>query len=175
MVIFRYYNHNLKIINNKEFNISKNISEEVIQQNKFEEKNYEVDITKKDIETKNWYIEIPAINLKAPIEETTNIEVLNNYVGHFEETSKTIGNIGLAGHNRGYKNNYFENLYKLKKGDEIKYQYFEFEKQYYVEKIDIIKNTNWSYLEKTDQNKITLITCVENKPDLRLCIQAIQK
>ena len=175
MVIFRYYNHNSKIINNKEFNISKNISEEVIQQNKFEEKNYEVDITKKDIETINWYIEIPAINLKAPIEETTNIEVLNNYVGHFEETSKTRGNIGLAGHNRGYKNNYFENLHKLKKGDEIKYQYFEFEKQYYVEKIEIIKNTNWSYLEKTDQNKITLITCVENKPDLRLCIQAIQK
>ena len=38
------------------------------------------------------------------------MEVLNEFVGHFEETSKTIGNIGLAGHNRGYKNNYFEEI-----------------------------------------------------------------
>ena len=44
-----------------------------------------------------------------------------------------------------------------------------------IEKIEIIKNTNWSYLENTSENKITLITCIENKPDLRLCIQAIQK
>ena len=103
------------------------------------------------------------------------MEVLNNYVGHFEETSKTIWNIGLAGHNRGYKNNYFENINKLKIGDGIKYKYKEFEKNYYVEKIETIKSTNWDYLNSSKENKITLITCVENKPDLRLCIQAIQK
>ena len=102
-------------------------------------------------------------------------KVLNEFVGHFEETSKTIGNIGLAGHNRGYKNNYFENLNKLKIGDEIKYKYNEFEGIYYVEKKETIKSTNWSYLDKSQNNRITLITCIENKPDLRLCIQAIQK
>ena len=103
------------------------------------------------------------------------MEVLNEFVGHFEETSKTIGNIGLAGHNRGYKNNYFENLNKLKIGDDIKYKYNEFEGIYYVEKKETIKSTNWSYLDKSQNNRITLITCIENKPDLRLCIQAIQK
>ena len=123
----------------------------------------------------NWYIEIPSIYLKAPIEETTNMEVLNEYVGHFEDTSKTAGNIGLAGHNRGYKNNYFENLNKVQKGEEIKYKYNDFEKVYIVQSIEIIKSTNWSYLENTAENKITLITCVENRPDERLCVQAIEK
>ena len=103
------------------------------------------------------------------------MDVLNKYVGHFEDTPKKEGNIGLAGHNKGFEKNYFQDLYKLKKGDEIKYKYNEYEKIYSVEKIEIIKNTNWSYLENTSESKITLITCVENKPDLRLCIQAIQK
>lgn len=44
-----------------------------------------------------------------------------------------------------------------------------------MEKIETIKCTNWSYLDKSQNNSITLITCIENKPDLRLCIQAIQK
>ena len=123
----------------------------------------------------NWYIEIPSIYLKAPIGESTNIEVLNEFVGHFEETPKTTGNIGLAGHNRGYKNNYFENVNKLKKGDEIKYKYNDFEKSYIIENIKKIKSTNWSYLENSEQSKITLITCIENEPDYRLCVQAVEK
>ena len=102
------------------------------------------------------------------------MEVLNEYVGHFEDTSKTTGNIGLAGHNRGYKNNYFENLNKLNIGEEIKYKYNDFEKVYIVKNIEIIKSTNWRYLENTAENKITLITCVENKTDERLCVQAIE-
>ena len=103
------------------------------------------------------------------------MNVLNDYVGHFEETSKTKGNIGLAAHNKGYKNNYFENLNKLKISDEIKYRYNEFEAVYQIEIIETIKSTNWNYLESSKENKITLITCIENKPDLRLCIQANQK
>ena len=151
-------------INNKETLYERNNTNEEIEINREKEK-----------EEINWYIEIPVISLKAPIQESVNMEVLNEFVGHFEETSKTVGNIGLAGHNRGYKNNYFENLNKLKKGDEVKYKYKEFEENYYIEKIETIKSTNWSYLDKSQNNRITLITCIENKPDLRLCVQAIQK
>ena len=138
----------------------------IIEESKQEESN---------IENLNWYIEIPSINLKAPICESTKMDVLNKYVGHFEDTPKKEGNIGLAGHNRGFEKNYFQELYKLKKGEEIKYKYNEYERIYLVEKIETIKNTNWSYLDNTKENKITLITCIENKPDFRLCIQAIQK
>ena len=48
-------------------------------------------------------------------------------------------------------------------------------KQSQIQRIETIKSTNWSYLDKSQNNRITLITCIENKPDLRLCIQAIQK
>lgn len=123
-------------------------------------------------EIEEWYIEIPIINLKANIKEGTEKETLDDYVGHFEETQKENGNIGLAAHNRGYKYNYFEKLKKLKINDEIIYKYENFEKKYLITKIEIIKNTDWSYLEKTEKNKITLITCVENEPQYRRCVQA---
>ena len=34
----------------------------------------------------NWSIEIPKINLKAQIAEGTSKEIMDEYVGHFEET-----------------------------------------------------------------------------------------
>lgn len=122
-------------------------------------------------ETEEWYIEIPIINLKANIKEGTEKETLDDYVGHFEETQKENGNIGLAAHNRGYKNNYFENIKKLKEDDSIFYNYKGKIKEYKVEKISIIKDTDWNCLENTEKNIITLITCVENQPEYRRCIQ----
>ena len=141
-----------------------------------------IEIIKKDEDDNNeekvdlgtWYIKIPSINLEAPIEEGTDLETLNTKVGHFEETSKNIGNIGLAAHNRGYDKNYFRNLKKVKMDDEVIYKCDNFEKRYLINKIEIIQNTDWSYLEKSDENKITLITCVENEPNLRRCVQAAE-
>ena len=125
-------------------------------------------------ETEEWYIEIPIINLKANIKEGTEKETLDDYVGHFEETQKENGNIGLAAHNRGYKNNYFENIKKIKEDDSIFYNYKGKIKEYKVEKISIIKDTDWNCLENTEKNIITLITCVENQPEYRRCIQGRQ-
>ena len=122
-----------------------------------------------------WKIEIPKISLIADIKDGTTKEVLNQYVGHFEETQKENGNIGLAGHNRGYEVNYFQNLKLLKEGDTIIYTHNEFIKEYEVEKNRIIKDTDWKYLENTKDNRLTLITCVENEPEYRRCIQAIEK
>ena len=121
----------------------------------------------------NWYIEIPSINVKAPIAEGTSKETMDKFVGHFEETSKTFGNIGLAAHNRGYENNYFADLKKLKEGDRILYVYGNFTKEYQIKSHVIIESSNWAYLEdqEQDKNTITLITCVENQPDYRRCVQ----
>lgn len=119
-----------------------------------------------------WYIEIPSINLKAEIQEGTSKEVMENYVGHFEETSKLDGNIGLAAHNRGYKNNYFKDIKKLKEGDEILYFYKNYMKKYLVKNNFIISDTDWSILDSKEENIITLITCVENEPNYRRCICA---
>ena len=132
----------------------------------------------KTYKSHNWYLKIPCINLQAEISEGTTKEIMNQFVGHFEESSKTEGIIGLAAHNRGYAVNYFENLKKLKIGDEIEYFYNNFNKKYIVEKHSIIKDTDWSWLEEKDKknkNYIVLITCVENEPEYRRCIQAIEK
>ena len=125
--------------------------------------------------SKLWQIEIPTISLIADIEEGTDKDILNQYVGHFTTTKKEYGNLGLAAHNRGYEVNYFQNLKLLKKGDEIKYKYNGFEMVYEVEKCRIIKDTEWEYLENTEDNRLTLITCVENQPEYRRCIQAVEK
>ena len=128
----------------------------------------------KKTEEKNnerWYLEIPKINLRADIKEGTTKEIMDDYIGHFEETTKEKGNVGLAAHNRGYKNNYFQDLKKLKEGDIIFYNYQGRTIEYEVTKHVIIKDTDWSYLEETEENKITLITCVENEPEYRRCIQ----
>ena len=139
-----------------------------------ENENAEDIILEQSKEESSWYLEIPSINLKADIKEGTTKEILDDFIGHFEETKKDTGNIGLAAHNRGYKNNYFENLKKLKEGDLIYYQFEENKREYIVTKHTIIKDTDWSYLEDTEENTLTLITCVENEPEYRRCIQATQ-
>jgi len=181
LVIFLSLNFLISKFNSNnliENSIDNNISNNKIQKNNNQKEEEQVcfkENNENNPQEFNWYIEISSIDLKAPIKESTKMEVLNEFVGHFEDMSKTIGNIGLAGHNRGYKNNYFENLNKVKKGDEIKYKYYDFEKFYSVENIEIIKSTNWKYLENSKNNKITLITCIENAPDYRLCIQGEEK
>ena len=148
-----------------------NISNEIAQENVIQE-----DTNEEEKETKeNWYLEIPKINLKAPISEGTTSEVMDDYIGHFEETSKDLGNIGLAAHNRGYKNNYFRDLKQLQENDEIYYTYNGKTRKYVVTKSIIIKDTDWTYLEETQENTITLITCVENQPEYRRCIQGEEK
>lgn len=154
----------------------KNQTEEAINQNTV---NPESNIQKQSkIQSINksvdWEIEIPKINLKAQIAEGTTKEIMDVFVGHFEETAKDIGNIGLAAHNRGYKVNYFQDLKKLKEGDEILYKYNGKQRKYFVKTLKIIKDTDWTLLENTEENKITLITCVENEPEYRRCVQAVE-
>lgn len=123
---------------------------------------------------KIWQIEIPKINLVAPIAEGTSTNIMNEYVGHFEETPKNKGNIGLAAHNRGYKINYFRDLKLLQKGDLIIYTYNGEISKYSVNELGIIKDTDWSKLESSSQDKLTLITCLEDEPEYRRYIQAIK-
>lgn len=130
---------------------------------------------KNNIDTqKIWQIEIPKINLVAPIAEGTSANIMNEYVGHFEETPKNKGNIGLAAHNRGYKVNYFQDLKLLQKGDLIIYTYNGEISKYSVNELGIIKDTDWSKLESSSQDKLTLITCLEDEPEYRRYIQAVK-
>lgn len=69
---------------------------------------------------------------------------------------------------------YFKNIKKLNIGDVIIYQKDEEIKKYKVTENVIIDETDWTYLQNTSDNRITLITCVENRPECRRCIQAVE-
>ena len=117
------------------------------------------------------YLTIPSISLtNAPVKEGTDMETLNNYLGHFTDSAYLEGNVAIAGHNRGYEKNYFENLDKVKQGDEITYQTKYQTKKYKVSEVKTIKDKDVYVIENTPENKITLITCVKNKGNLRLCV-----
>ena len=117
------------------------------------------------------YLTIKSIGLeKAPIREGTEDSILEKAIGHFSETSYLEGNVCLAAHNRGYEHNYFENLKNIKEKDLITYTTKNEEKNYEVVEIEKIKEDDVNVLENTKENRITLITCVENEPQFRLCI-----
>lgn len=63
---------------------------------------------------------------------------------------------------------------ELKEGDKIIYYYKGSHREYLVQKNIIIKNTDLSCLENTEENIITLITCVENEPNYRRCVKALE-
>lgn len=121
-----------------------------------------------------WRIQIPKLNLDAHIEEGTTWDVLLRAVGHFENTNRWNGNICLAGHNRGYQCNFFQKIKTLNLGDEIIYCTKQGKKVYQVQINKVILETDWSYLKDTKDNRITLITCEENREEYRRCIQAVQ-
>ena len=144
-------------------NIEENINQNTIISNLQAESKEEV-----------WQLMIPKIDLIAPIKEGTDQTTISKTIGHFSETSTWNGNIGLASHNRGMRANFFEDIKNLVKSDLIIYQKGEEIKQYQVSIITIIQDNDWSYLQPTVDNRITLITCVKNQPNYRLCVQGIQ-
>lgn len=156
------------------------LNKQIIQEDRLLENKEKEEIKAKEyIETSDndlediWEIIIPKIKLKAPISEGTSQDVMRYYVGHFENTEFIYGNVGLAAHNRGFPINYFARLKELKIDDEIIYKTKYGEKKYKVTLSTIIEDTNWSYLlQDTDKNTLTLITCVENRPQKRRCIRA---
>ena len=181
---FFVLNFNYSILNIPQFKREENANVQKMQDTK-EIKNNE---SKTNIESQNfkysWEIIIPEINLSAPISEGTTKEVMDKFVGHFIDTGVIKNNICLGAHNRGYSVNYFENIKNLKEGDLIYYK-----KDEYIKTVEnmynifpsppvslgiLIRDTDWTYLENTDDTRITLITCVENEPDYRRCVQAIE-
>lgn len=120
-------------------------------------------------------LKIEKINLNGTVKEGSTNEILRDYIGHIEETAKYDGNVGLAAHNRGNKYSYFARINELEPGDEIVYTTKYGERKYIVDTKKEILETDWSNLEETSDNRLTLITCIKNKVNQRLCVQAVQE
>ena len=121
-------------------------------------------------------LNIPSIGLKdVPIKDGVDMDTLNLYLGHFTNSNYLNGNVAICGHNRGYTKNYFSNLKNIKEKDLIYYNTKYGTQTYEVSEIKQIKETEVGVTNPSKENKITLITCVENKPELRLCVVGYEK
>ena len=70
---------------------------------------------------------------------------------------------------------HFGKLKKLKPGDEMSYTTKLGTRTYVVDSVSKISDTDWSKLQYTSDNRLTLITCVEDVGSQRLCVQAVEK
>lgn len=128
------------------------------------------------IQNKEWSLTIPSLNLyNIPIIDSIEDDILKDYIGHFPISSYLNGNICLAAHNSGFDHNYFQYINTLKIDDEIIYNYNNYQNTYLVNKVYQIPNNDFSFVSLDDTEKITLITCVSDSPNLRLCVEAILK
>ena len=115
-------------------------------------------------------INIEKIGFNGLIYKGTSLDTLSKGVGHFENTPYLEGNVCLAAHNYSQ---YWAKLHTLEIGDKIFYTSFLGSKEYKVIDISQIDENDWSKLSNTEENILTLITCVKGKHTLRLCVQAL--
>ena len=80
------------------------------------------------------------------------------------------GNVVLASHNEGSYAHYFSRINELKSGEEIIYMTNKGERRYKTIESKIIEETNVNILRNTDENIITLVTCISGQPSNRLCV-----
>lgn len=140
---------------------------------KFENITYdtEEDISQDDV---LGILTIEKIGLNVTVKDGSDSNTLLKYVGHIEETAMYDGNIGLAGHNRGNNCSFFARLNELKEGDILTYKTKFYTRDYKVTSKKVIYETDWSMLNTTQNNKLTLITCIKDKRNQRLCVQATE-
>lgn len=116
---------------------------------------------------------IPSLGIRYKVYDGTDSAAMRKGVGHFPSTSAWAGNVGLCGHNRGSSHN-IGAIKDLEIGDTIRYQTSLGTKAYAVSSVKIIDWTDWSYLNSTSDNRITLITCLADQPTKRVCVQGIE-
>lgn len=118
-------------------------------------------------------LKIPAISLTVKVYQGTNSAQLAKGAGHFTDTSIWDGNVALAAHNRGV-NNHFGRIHTLDEGDKITLTTKLGTRTYAVTDVYRVSENDSSMLAETDENMITLITCVRNQKELRWCIRAVE-
>ena len=117
---------------------------------------------------------IPSIGLTVGVYEGTDSAALLKGAGHFENTSIWNGNVPIAGHNRGVRND-FGKIHTLKSGDLITFTTVLGTRTYAVSSVTKVDVSDTSGLASTAENCITLYTCVEDQPAYRWCVRGVEQ
>ena len=118
-------------------------------------------------------LDIPAIGLSVKVYEGTYSTTLAKGAGHFEGTSIWDGNVCIAGHNRGVRDD-FGDLHTLEYGDTITWITKLGTRTYEVVSVEKVLETDTSGTASTSDNRITLYTCVRNQRAYRWMVQAVE-
>jgi LPXTG-site transpeptidase (sortase) family protein len=119
-------------------------------------------------------LKIPKIGLSVTAYDGDTYAAMAKGIGHISSTSCWNSTVGLVGHNRG-ANDYFGKLKNLKPGDEMTYSTKLGTRTYTVHEVVRISETDWSKLQYTSDNRLVLLTCVEDVPSQRLAVICVEK
>lgn len=118
-------------------------------------------------------LKIPSLNINMKVWEGETRASMAKGLGHYSPTSGWDGNIGVCGHNRGAKYN-IGSIRNLEIGDTITYSTVYGTRTYAVILVRTISDSDWSYLQATADNRITITTCLADRPSKRVCVQAVE-
>ena len=106
-------------------------------------------------------MEIPRIKLKQAIVTGIDDNTSQYFLGHFPDSAMPgeVGNFAVAGHRVSDYTDAFINLYKVKAGDEVIINTRDKKYTYEIDDNFIVDPSDVEVLEKSDYEKITLITC----------------
>lgn len=181
IIIFILYNLSQRQLNQFSYvNIisEKEIQKEEVEKDNLENKRQKINQDIKLEEIYKWNIEIEKLNINATIQEGTTYEVLNQSVGHVEESNILNGIVALKAYNIGKGMNYFANLKELIIGDEIKYEVNEEKRTYKVEENIILnKEKIKDKIQKIEKenNFLVLITYVKDMENKNRLVIAKEK
>lgn len=119
-------------------------------------------------------VKIPTLGINMKVWEGESNDSMKKGLGHYSSTSAWDGNVAVCGHNRGAKY-VIGSIKNLKPGDTITYTTVYGTRTYQVTTVQIISSTDWSYLQSTADNRITITTCLADHPESRVCVQAVEK
>ena len=118
-------------------------------------------------------LKIPAIDLSVRVYEGTDSSTLAKSAGHFEGTSIWDGNVSVAGHNRGVRDD-FGDLHTLERGDTVTWTTKLGTRTYEVTSVEKVKETDTSGTAPSAENMLTLYTCVRNQRAYRWQVRAVE-
>lgn len=118
-------------------------------------------------------LKISSLNINMKVWEGETNASMAKGLGHYSSTSGWDGNIGVCGHNRGAKYN-IGSIKNLEIGDTITYSTVYGTRTYAVILVKTISDSDWSYLQATADNRITITTCLADRPSKRVCVQAVE-
>ena len=119
-------------------------------------------------------LKIPAIGLSTKVYQGTGSSVLAKGAGHFLDTSIWAGNVCIAGHNRGVRDD-FGDLHTLEPGDTVTWTTKLGTRTYEVVSVQKVLETDTSGTTATSDDRLTLYTCVRDQREYRWCVTAVAK